>query len=556
MPGGLDPAFDYSDTNNDFWFDYAADTGDGWDSTFAIASLLGASVIDLDGRRLPRGRFLILGGDEVYPTPSRDSYRERLVRPFAAALPDVKDSEEQEERPHLYAIPGNHDWYDGLSSFLGLFCRRRPSGNWGGSRDGRRIGLWQTQQNRSYFVLKLPGKWWVWAFDIQLNSYVDQPQIDYFQHVATHWMEAGSRVVLCTAQPDWIYAHCDRGKFSNLAYVEYIIEHHGHELALVLSGDMHNYNHYLGHIVERTSHAERTRHYITAGGGGAFLHPTHHLPHGISFVEPGSKNRRTRRFDLIGSFPDPKTSRRLTWRNLAFAATNAGFTAAVASVYAALIWILDATSRVTANTGLVESLGGTALTEGVSRTVSFLAESPLGIVLVLTMAAAYTAFVDVERASDPSLSDPGERIAGKQQWPWRVLYGGAHFAGQFVLAVAALVLISQGLAVLFGVKAGSPLASLLVILLGGGAGGLSAATTMGIYLIAMLNGLHLHWNEAFSALRCPDYKNLLRLRIARDGTLSVYALGVERVPRSSGRPEDGPISPSVTLIDTVTIEGR
>jgi len=67
-----DPLALPSDADGGCWFDFMADTGDGFDSTFTIASLLAAQQLTVtapDGERhqLPRGRLLVLGGDEVYP---------------------------------------------------------------------------------------------------------------------------------------------------------------------------------------------------------------------------------------------------------------------------------------------------------------------------------------------------------------------------------------------------------------------------------------------------------------------------------------------------------
>jgi len=46
--------FDYSTTPatapGDFWFDYTADIGDGWNSTFAIADAIAQPTLDQDGR--------------------------------------------------------------------------------------------------------------------------------------------------------------------------------------------------------------------------------------------------------------------------------------------------------------------------------------------------------------------------------------------------------------------------------------------------------------------------------------------------------------------------
>ena len=132
-----------------FWFDYMADTADGYAPTFAMARLLSRESLTVSGKVLARGAFLVLGGDEVYPVASREAYEERLKAPFDAASADVNP----EPAPHVYAIPGNHDWYDGLISFLRLFT--------GGSRgkEGRHLAIWRTCQTRSYFSIRLPGGW-------------------------------------------------------------------------------------------------------------------------------------------------------------------------------------------------------------------------------------------------------------------------------------------------------------------------------------------------------------------------------------------------------------
>jgi hypothetical protein len=40
-----------------------------------------------------------------------------------------------------------------------------------------------------------------------------------------------------------------------------------------------------------------------------------------------------------------------------------------------------------------------------------------------------------------------------------------------------------------------------------------------------------HSEETFSAMKIQDYKHFLRLHLARDGSLTIYPIRVERVPR-------------------------
>ncbi len=128
----------YRDEDGALWLDYAADVGEGFDATYTVAWLLGRETLELglegEEHLTRRGRLLVLGGDQVYPGASWQGYSERFTGPYRAALPHLPSG----EVPHLYAIPGNHDWYDGLTSFMRLFAQ----GGW--------IGAWRTRQRRSY----------------------------------------------------------------------------------------------------------------------------------------------------------------------------------------------------------------------------------------------------------------------------------------------------------------------------------------------------------------------------------------------------------------------
>lgn len=112
------------DKDGGVWIDWVADLGDGFDSTYAVASLLARKELKVGDVPLPRGQALIMGGDEVYPKASRQAYMNQLRQPYAWAAPD-RDRKDDKGRPVL-AIPGNHDWYDGLVLFLAYFCKEKP----------------------------------------------------------------------------------------------------------------------------------------------------------------------------------------------------------------------------------------------------------------------------------------------------------------------------------------------------------------------------------------------------------------------------------------------
>jgi hypothetical protein len=158
------------------WIDWVADLGDGFDSTYAMASLLSRKEVKAGDTPLPRGQALIMGGDEVYPKASRQAYANQLRQPYAWAAPD-HDPKDDTGRPVL-AIPGNHDWYDGLVLFLAFFCKEKP---W-------HLGEWRSYQRRSYFAIRITESWWLWATDIQLADDMDQPQADGYANCQMLWL--------------------------------------------------------------------------------------------------------------------------------------------------------------------------------------------------------------------------------------------------------------------------------------------------------------------------------------------------------------------------------
>ncbi|HET9865478.1 MAG TPA: hypothetical protein VFP37_18725, partial [Steroidobacteraceae bacterium] len=181
--------FDYSQSEGDFWLDYAADIGDGWNSTYAIADAIAQPTLEVEhqGSRetLTAGRVLVFGGDEVYPYPSRSEYAVRTENPYRCAFAG-------RAHPDVFAIPGNHDWYDSLVAFSRTFCR--PERGFAGCR---------TRQTRSYFALRLPANWWLLAIDLQLGADLDEPQVKYFQKVAAS-MDEAARLIFCVPEPRWI----------------------------------------------------------------------------------------------------------------------------------------------------------------------------------------------------------------------------------------------------------------------------------------------------------------------------------------------------------------
>jgi hypothetical protein len=195
-----------------------------------------------------------MGGDQVYPDATKQEYSNRLRDPYDWAFSTTDPGRK------LFAIPGNHDWYDGLSAFSALFCSARDRISKG---QGTQIGGWRCQQHRSYFAIKLPHDWWIWGPDIQLADNLDDSQRDYFD-LMSEQTKPGDNIILCLAEPSWLHKNYD-----NLHEISMLARKHGAKICAVIAGDWHHYSRYTSDDLGIQ--------FITAGGGGAFAHATHGL---------------------------------------------------------------------------------------------------------------------------------------------------------------------------------------------------------------------------------------------------------------------------------------
>jgi len=502
--------FDYGGKPEPFWFDYVADTGEGWNPTYAIAvgvshsfhgdtgevELLDSGEVERlergpgEGKKILRaGALLVMGGDEIYPSASHTEYERKLLRPYIAAATEERVPEAGASRD-VFAIPGNHDWYDGLVAFCGVFLQER------------RFGRWETRQHRSYFALRLPRDWWLIAVDIPPDRPIDEPQKAWLKQLAIEITEASDgrtpNIILCLADPVW-RAHPDvrRTTQHNLLYVENtLLASHKAHIRMRISGDYHHYERHLSKEPERI-------HNIICGGGGAFLHPTHGIPKDCTLgVE---KLQRTLAFP--SSARSCWLSLRLLlvlpvlWNNLMLFLVMGGLYGAMAFTYVDggwsmyILWALIAT----AGFWVLVSADPTPRRWRVWGRL-FLLATPnlLAAFLLARLALAWfvgQSFMVTECVPDYSVKYSFWDLL---RWPGQVAC--MRFWAQ--LAYAGLV----GLAGIF-----------------------ASALFTSIYMyISLLSGVH--WNEAFSLLQREGYKSFLRMKITTKG-MTVYVLGLRHVPR-------------------------
>lgn len=467
----------------EFWFDFVADLGDGFHATYSIAWLLAQDGLELDGTTYPRGRMLVMGGDEVYPTASGGQYEDRTKGPYKAAMPVPPPGTPE---PALYALPGNHDWYDGLTAFLRLFAR--------GGR--AHLGGWRTRQSRSYFAIELPQGWWLYAIDTEFGSYIDDPQLDYFHAAATR-LRQGDRIILCAPNPGWVETYERTDAYDAIDYfVRTVIDPTGARVRLMLSGDLHHYARYTG----------PERELVHCGGGGAYLYATHELPERIEAPLPASVARKQTpplEYRLAATYPDKATSRRyaagvfgrLPARNLGFA----GLVGLVHTLF--MLSVVDAAARVP---------------PPIARLVT------IPVVLMALIILGLTTFL--------AMSPPGGARSAKK---W--LFGLGHGVAQLGLGVAGAKTWEH----LPFVHWTWPLPLLGAFLLYLPVAGLVATELVCLYL--WIGGFfRVNLNELFAGQGIIDAKSFLRIRIGADGALTVVPIGVPRVCRQWTAQPDAP----------------
>lgn len=533
----------------DFWFDFVADIGDGFDATYSIAYLLAKEQLQFGEVVTRRGRVLVMGGDEVYPTASREQYLNRTVGPYRAAFPYIAD---EEQAPHLYALPGNHDWYDGLSAFLRQFAG-----------DGRWVGAWRTRQHRSYFARKFPRGIWFWGIDIQLHADIDAPQLDYFKEAGKQ-LEPGDRVILATAEPSWVKdAEGEHSGYLSLMEIMEAIPTHA-KVVMVLTGDSHHYAHY-----EESGGAGV--HFVTAGGGGAFLHGTHTLRPELTLPlsqDPAHKSS-TRKLTRGETFPTGDESRALIRkRTLLFPWINYLFALIWIVLWGWLMWSLCLGSAPVnlavelAKTFSVTELDlafnelavlGTGLVAGlvVRLFVPAQARKAVDVALWLVFGAVLFrlcligAVTPLEKVWALLPRSPGAALVVVVVTVGNAFYlsrpDDFHRAGvkRKALRVGRLTLgVGSGLLhLLLWLLAATLTAQLVTHLVGW-----IVLTSLLAALASTLLFSCCLWfagqyqrallNDAFSAIAVEDYKNFLRCRIAPDGTLTVFAVGLRNVARN------------------------
>ncbi|GAA0912792.1 metallophosphoesterase family protein [Nonomuraea longicatena] len=257
----IDPGLGHS-----FSFLLLGDPGEGDASQYAVVPGLLKVGAGTD--------FAVVASDVVYPTGAGDEYGDKFFRPY------------KDYQAPIYAIPGNHDWYDGLGGFMRVFCDAPPLRPM--PRKGLRGLLWRRpdpiDEDRLREARALrgapaqravqPAPYWVIESDSLLVVGVDTGIKGSIDRQQTAWLRRVSAdprpKILVTGKPIYTRNVYKPSPLEGGGTIDDIVRDPAHRYVAAIGGDVHNYQRYPVRLADG-----RTIQYVVSGGAGAFMHATH-----------------------------------------------------------------------------------------------------------------------------------------------------------------------------------------------------------------------------------------------------------------------------------------
>jgi uncharacterized membrane protein HdeD (DUF308 family) len=279
----------------DFSFLVLGDTGEGG----AAQQSLRDQYLFL-GRR-PDVKFLVISSDVIYPEGAMPDYEPKFYLPFKGFTKPI------------YALPGNHDWYDALEAFAANFLEpdaarasmhaRMDVDNWWTATTPRKIEAkiqeaarlrrefgvstgWQrgpffeVQTDRFALIAvdtgvlrRVDTDQWAW-----LKEALERSRGKFIMAILGHPLYAGGRYQGGTDEPiagEWVArdasvavaGHRPGEQTAPFAAIHRLLREH--QVPIVMAGDTHYFEHYQEPY--DAAGATHTMYHFVNGGGGAYM---------------------------------------------------------------------------------------------------------------------------------------------------------------------------------------------------------------------------------------------------------------------------------------------
>ncbi|MCI0682046.1 MAG: metallophosphoesterase [Gemmataceae bacterium] len=264
----------------DFSFIVIGDTGEGDASQHILRDQL-----LLLGQK-PEVKFLVVSSDVIYPSGAMKDYEPKFYLPFKGF-----------HKP-IYALPGNHDWYDALESFTANFLEPKAARAALRARLEVDLHLTTTTETRADQMIqsaeRLRREYQIRAalqrspyFEVHAEAFslvvADtgiQRRLDdaQFQWLDKALARAGSNFkMVLLGHPIYVAGRYQGTDDEDFARVHHLLQEHA--VQVVMAGDTHDFEYYKelyeqdGHAkdVRGTAGQERSMYHFVNGGGGAYL---------------------------------------------------------------------------------------------------------------------------------------------------------------------------------------------------------------------------------------------------------------------------------------------
>ncbi|MBV2356232.1 metallophosphoesterase [Streptomyces sp. J2-1] len=259
-----------------FSFMVIGDTGEGDEPQYAVVPGF---------LKISEGtEFAVVASDVIYPVGAAADYGTKFFRPY------------QDYPAPIYAIPGNHDWYEDLGAFMRVFGneaavppgpapRARPFSRawlrdllWHRPKpvDEQRLAQARTLRSAPGQRAVQPGPYWaldagpvrIVGIDTGLLGTLDAEQGAWLREIS----RGPKPKILITGSPLYVDGEYHPCPIDGGGTVDDIVRDPDHHYVAAIGGDIHNYQRYPVDVDGRTVQ------YVVAGGGGAFMHATHTIP--------------------------------------------------------------------------------------------------------------------------------------------------------------------------------------------------------------------------------------------------------------------------------------
>jgi uncharacterized membrane protein HdeD (DUF308 family)/3',5'-cyclic AMP phosphodiesterase CpdA len=221
-------------------------------------------------------RFVVISSDVVYPTGEMKDYERNFWLPMKGTAKPV------------YAIPGNHDWYDALEAFNATFlepesarvamrARVATDNHLSATTEGRideliaKAAFYRQQYGVPTGFQRAP------FFDVQTDRFaliaVDTGVARTIDPVQWRWLETslreaqGKLVMAVLGHPFYAGGHDTTVGAEGFGRVRDLLEQH--DVTIVMAGDTHDLEYYAE--PRRRGTGPGVVHHFVNGGGGAYL---------------------------------------------------------------------------------------------------------------------------------------------------------------------------------------------------------------------------------------------------------------------------------------------